>query len=163
MKKLIVVLHCLEMLALAAWVGGLITIIAAVIPAVFNTVGMESGGRMLTRTFQGYDRIVLSAAGLIVIGMLTRAIAGGPWRAQVGIAELIVFGTMLVIAAYLALAWNPHMLILQERAFTAQDPVVRQMALQDFFVGHQVARALYLLNFGFGIALICMKVSKWAR
>jgi hypothetical protein len=163
MKKILVVLHCLEMVALTAWVGGLITIIAAVIPAVFNTVSMEAGGRMLTRTFQGYDRIVLSAAGLIGMGMLTRAIAAGPWRAQVGIGELMVFGTMLVIAAYLALAWNPHMIVLQEKAFAAQDPVVRQIALHDFFVGHQIARTLYLLNFGFGIALICMKVRKWAK
>jgi hypothetical protein len=69
---------------------------------------------------------------------------------------------MLVIAVYLALVWNPHMIILQEKAFTAQDAVVRQMALKDFFLGHQIARALYVLNLGLGIALICIKVRKWS-
>ena len=60
------------MLALVVWVGGLVSIIAAVIPAVFNTISMETGGRMLTRMFQGYDRLALVSAGLIVAGTLVR-------------------------------------------------------------------------------------------
>jgi hypothetical protein len=163
MKKVLLVAHCVELLALSAWVGGLMIIMAAVIPAVFNTIAMESGGRLLTRVFQGYDRIVLFAAGLIVIGTLTRVRAARLWRTQIGTAELMLFGIMLALAVYLALAWNPHMMMLQEKAFGAQDAVVRQMALQDFFLGHQIARTLYLLNFGLGIALMCVKVRKWTR
>lgn len=163
MKKVLLVAHCVEWLALSAWVGGLLIIMAAVIPAVFNTMGMESGGRMLTRVFQGYDRIVLLSAGLIVIGTLTRVLASRLWRTQIGSAELVLFGTMLALAVYLALVWNPHMMILQEKALGAQDVVVRQKAYQDFFLGHQIARTLYLLNFGLGIALMCVKVRKWTR
>ena len=163
MKKVVLVAQCVELLALSAWVGGLMIIIAAVIPAVFNTIGMESGGRMLTRVFQGYDRIVLFSAGLIVIGTLTRVRATRQWRTQIGNAELILFGTMLVVAAYLALVWNPHMMILQEKALGAQDTVVKQKAYRDFFLGHQIARTLYVLNLGLGIALMCVKVRKWSR
>jgi hypothetical protein len=163
MKKVLLVAHCVEWLALSAWVGGLMIIIAAVIPAVFNTIGMESGGRLLTRVFQGYDRIVMFAAGLIVIGTLTRVSASRLWRTQIGSAELMLFGIMLAVAVYLALAWSPHMMILQEKALAAQDAVVRQKAYQEFFLGHQIARTLYLLNFGLGIALMCVKVRKWTR
>jgi len=168
MKKVLLVAQCVELLALSAWVGGLLIIIAAVIPAVFNTIGMESGGmesggRMLTRVFQGYDRIVLFSAGLIVMGTLTRVRATRQWRTQIGNAELILFGTMLAVAVYLALVWNPHMMILQEKALGAQDPVVKQKAYQDFFLGHQIARTLYLLNFGLGIVFMCVKVRKWSR
>ena len=163
MKKVLLVAHCVELLALSAWIGGLMIIMAAVIPAVFNTMGMESGGRMLTRVFQGYDRIVLFSAGLIVMGTLTRVLASRLWRTQIGTAELVLFGTMLAVAVYLALVWNPHMMMLQERALGAHDTVVRQKAYQDFFWGHQIARTLYLLNFGLAIALMCVKVRKWTR
>ena len=112
MKKVVLVAQCVELLALSAWVGGLMIIIAAVIPAVFNTIGMESGGRMLTRVFQGYDRIVLVSAGLIAFGTLTRVRATRQWRTQIGRAELILFGTMLAVGMYLALVWNPRRIVL---------------------------------------------------
>ena len=163
MKKLLLVAECVELLALSAWVGGLLILIAAVIPAVFNTMSMESGGRMLTRVFQGYDRIVLFSAGLIVIGTLTRVLASHLWRTQIGTADLVLFGTMLAVAVYLALVWTPHMMMLQEKALSVHDAVVRQKAYQDFFWGHQIARTLYLLNFALAIALMCMKVRKWTR
>src|SRR5437773_11337689 len=98
MKKVVLVAQCVELLALSAWVGGLLILIAAVIPAVFNTIGMESGGRMLTRVFQGYDRIVLVSAGLIVMGTLTRVRAARQWRTQIGRAEFILCGTELAFA-----------------------------------------------------------------
>src|SRR5439155_18178481 len=140
MKKVLLVAHCVELLALSAWIGGLMIIMAAVIPAVFNTMSMESGGRMLTRVFQGYDRIVLFSAGLIVIGTLTRVLASHLWRTQIGTADLVLFGTMLAVAVYLALVWTPHMMMLQEKALSVHDAVVRQKAYQDFFWGHQIAR-----------------------
>ena len=81
-------------------------------------------------------------------------------------ATLVIYvaiGAGVAVAVYLALVWNPHMVMLQEKALGAHDAAVRQKAYQDFFLGHQIARTLYLLNFGLGIALICVKVRKWSR
>jgi ABC-type spermidine/putrescine transport system permease subunit II len=151
-----------EALALAVWVGGLASIIAAVIPAVFTTIGMETGGRMLTRTFQGYDRLVLVSAGLIVAGTLVRVFVSGPWREQIGMIELALLATMIVFAMTLTFWLTPETTRLQELAFSAKEGAKRA-AYDEFFVYHRVARALYILNLGLGIALLCVKVRKWVR
>jgi len=151
-----------EALALAVWVGGLASIIAAVIPAVFTMIGMETGGRMLTRMFQGYDRLVLVSAGLIVAGTLVRVFVSGPWREQIGMIELALLATMIVFAMTLTFWLTPETTRLQELAFSAKEGAKRA-AYDEFFVYHRVARALYILNLGLGIALLCVKVRKWVR
>lgn len=155
--------HCVEVVALAVWAGGLVGIIASVIPAVFNgMVNMEAGGLILTRTFQGYDRLVLVSAGLIMIGTLVRTVAAGPWREQIGMTELTLLGTMVVVAGSLAFWLNPETVRLQELAFSAKEEMKRA-AYEEFFVYHRAARALYIINLGLGIALLCVKVKKWVR
>ena len=48
MKKLVEVCQCVEVIALAVWVGGLASIIAAVIPAAFNSpITVEAAGRLI--------------------------------------------------------------------------------------------------------------------
>jgi len=150
------------MLALVVWVGGLASIIAAVIPAVFSTIGMEAGGRMLTKTFQGYDRLVLVSAGLVVAGTLVRVYVSGPWREQIGMTELVLLMTMVVIATVLAFWLTPETARLQEIAFGTKDDAKR-IAYDNFFAYHRVARVLYMINLGLGIALLCVKVKKWVR
>ncbi len=52
----------LEWVALAVWVGGMVVLSGAVIPAVFNTFGgQDSGGMFLTRAFESYHRFVIGA------------------------------------------------------------------------------------------------------
>jgi uncharacterized membrane protein len=162
MKKISVVVQCLEMLALAAWVGGLMAIMAAVIPAVFNTVSMEAGGRMLTRTFQCYDRLVLISAGVWMVGLVARAQLRTDAGARIG-REALLFTTMLSIAVLLAFYLNPEIVRLQEAAFAAQDEDAKRSAYDAFFRLHRIARVLYLLNFALGIAAICVKVRTWSR
>jgi len=152
-----------EVLALAVWVGGLVAIIAAVIPAVFNTIGMETGGRMLTRMFHGYDRLTLVSAGLLVAGTLVRIYgATGNWREQIGMTELVLLATMVVFVTVLWFWLTPETARLQEIAFEAKDDAKR-IAYDNFFTYHRVARALYIINLGLGITLLCVKVKKWAR
>ena len=153
---------CVEVVALALWVGGLVSIIAAVIPAVFGTIGMEAGGRMLAKAFQGYDRLALASAGLVVAGTLVRVFVAGPWKTQVGVAELALLATMVIIAATLAFWLTPETVRLQGLAFNAPEEAKRA-AYDEFFVYHRVARALYILNLGLGIAVLCVKVKKWVR
>jgi len=163
--------HCLEALALAVWVGGLVSIIATVIPAVFGTIGIEAGGRMLTKMFYGYDRLALGAAGLILLGTLVRISllvhgdAQGspkPWRVQIGMTEPTLLGLMIGIALTLAFWLSPETTRLQAVAFSASQDA-KSAAYDEFFVYHRVARALYVLNLGLGMALLCVKVNTWVR
>src|SRR3989442_7671087 len=91
MKKLVVVCQCVEVIALAVWVGGLAAIIAAVIPAAFNSpIPIETGGRLLMKTFHGYDRLVLVSAGALMLSMLGRGVVAkdlisGPEWALAGV------------------------------------------------------------------------------
>jgi hypothetical protein len=168
MKKLIVTCHCIEVLALAVWVGGLASIITAVIPAVFSTIGMEAGGRMLTRTFQGYDHLTQFAAALLLLAMMVRTWGAGvwsrstSWREQVSMTELVLLMTMVAIAATLTFWLTPETARLQEIAFSAKDDAKR-VAYDNFFAYHRIARALYLINLGLGMTLLCVKVQKWVR
>ena len=148
---------------MAVWVGGLVSIIAAVIPAVFTTIGMETGGRMLSRMFQGYDRLAMVAAGLIVAGTLLRTYGStGNWREQIGMTELVLLALMVVIATVLACWLTPEAARLQTIAFGAKDDA-KSIAYDNFFAYHRIARALYIVNLGLGITLLCVKVRKWAR
>ena len=68
----------LEFLALGVWIGGLIVLVGAVIPAVFNTWGgQESGGFLLTRAFEGYNHLVVVALIVLVAAMGYRQ-----WRGE---------------------------------------------------------------------------------
>ncbi|MDH5626604.1 MAG: hypothetical protein OEY21_10890, partial [Nitrospira sp.] len=56
----------LEWLALGVWIGGMIVLVGAVIPAVFNAFGgQDSGGLFLTRAFEGYHRFVIGAMAVL--------------------------------------------------------------------------------------------------
>jgi hypothetical protein len=160
--------HCIEVLALAVWVGGLAAIITAVIPAVFSTIGMEAGGRMLTRTFQGYDHLTQFSAGILLLAMMVRTWGTGvwsrstSWREQVSMTELVLLMTMVAIAATLTFWLTPETARLQGIAFSAKSDAKR-VAYDNFFAYHRIARALYLINLGLGMTLLCVKVQKWVR
>ncbi|MFM8540221.1 MAG: DUF4149 domain-containing protein [Nitrospira sp.] len=155
----------LDWLALAVWTGGLIIIVAVVIPAVFNSFGMEPGGRFLTRTFDGYNRAVL-----VAMALMGGALAGRAWltqagepQAQPGRAEALLFGIMVVVALAI-IAWlGPESVILQEEAFAVKDDTARKIAYAAFFKVHTVVRALYILNLGLGIALMVVKLKSYVK
>ena len=39
----------------------------------------------------------------------------------------------------------------------------KRVAYDTFFAYHRIARALYLINLGLGMTLLCVKVQKWVR
>ena len=157
----VIVCYTLELLALAIWIGGLVVIVAAVIPAVFNSFGMEPGGRFLTRVFEGYNRFVLMSAGMLVIGAmsrtrLSRAVAVAP----VGLSriEWAVTITLIVLAVMVICVLEPSSVRLQEQAFAIKDEAERKTAYESFFKSHTIVRALYVVNLGLAIGLIPIKV-----
>jgi hypothetical protein len=157
----VIVCYTLELLALSIWIGGLVIIVAAVIPAVFNSFGMEPGGRFLTRVFEGYNRLVLVSAGMLIIGAVSRTMLS---RAAaiilVGLSriERTVAITMIVLAVVLIFVLEPSSVRLQEHAFTIKDEAERKAAYESFFKTHTIVRALYVVNLGFAIALVPLKV-----
>jgi hypothetical protein len=162
-RRLLLTVHCLEILALAAWVGGLLAIIGAVIPAVFNSVSIEVGGRMLTRTFQGYDRIVLISAALLILGLLARALLETDGASQIAVGEPLVLATMISIAVFLTFYLNPAIVRLQDAAFASTEETAKHAAYATFFRYHWTARGLYLTNLILGMGVICLKARRGVR
>ena len=160
-RKLIVVCQCVEVIALAVWVGGLAAIIAAVIPAAFNSpIPIETGGRLLMKTFHGYDRLVLVSAGALMLSMLARGVVA---KDLISGPEWAVAGIMVTVAVGLTFYLNPDVVRLQELAFATTETEAKKAAYDAFFHYHWIARILYLINLGLGMTLLCVKVRKWAR
>ena len=153
--------YTFELLALSIWIGGLVIIVAAVIPAVFNLFGMEPGGRFLTRVFEGYNRLVLVSAGMLMVGSVSRTrLSRSSEVAHVrpSRVEWAVAITMIVLAATVIFVLEPSSVRLQEHAFAIKDEVERKAAYESFFKSHTIVRALYVVNLGLAVTLIPIKV-----
>lgn len=164
--RLLVLCATVEMLSLAVWTGGLIIIIADVIPAVFNSFGgTEPGGRFLTRVFSGYNGatfVCLVSLGLATAGRARiNRTAGGLSMAPRKTEVVLTIGIM-VIALFIGLWLHPTAVTLQEQAFTAKDEAARKSAWDSFFfMSHTVARPVYMVNLAAGMALMVLKVRTW--
>ena len=148
----------LEFLALGLWVGGLIVLVGAVIPAVFNTLGgQESGGIFLTRAFEGYNRLVVFA--LIV---LMSAMGYRQWRgdAIASRSEWILLSVMGGIAGVIILVLHPQAAALQAEAFGLKDEQAKKVAFEAFFRLHKPIRSLYVVNVLLGIWLLVLKTKR---
>jgi len=149
-----------EFLALGLWVGGLIVLVGAVIPAVFNTFGgQESGGFFLTKAFEGYNRLVVFA--LIV---LMSAMGYRQWRgevaARVSRSEWILLSVMGGIAGLIILVLHPQAAALQAEAFGLRDEQAKKAAFEAFFRLHKPIRSLYVVNVVLGIWLLVLKTKR---
>ena len=155
-----VCLLTLEFLALGVWVGGLIVLVGAVIPAVFNTFGgQESGGVFLTRAFEGYNRLVVGALIVLVAAMGLRQ-----WRgeavARVGRAEWLLLSAMGGIAGLIIFVLHPYAAALQAEAFGLKDEQAKKAAFEAFFRLHKPMRSLYVVNVLLGIWLLVLKAKR---
>ncbi len=162
-SRLLVLWTVLEVVALALWVGGLVVIIGAVIPAVFN-VGLETGGRLLARVFDGYDRLVLGAIVVLISAMAWRLWAGrrgAASQAAVSRLEIILLVLMIGIFAVITLWLGPESVTLQEEAFAVKGQAAKKAAYEAFFRSHSVVRGLYVTNLALGIGLLGVKVRQW--
>jgi hypothetical protein len=160
-----VICSSVELFALAVCIGGLIIILAGLIPEVFN-VGMETGGRLLTRVFGRYNTLVLSAC-VMLLGCALVRVWVGQTTAQPAAApeptEWVVLGTLTLSASLIAWVLFPESVALQERAFAAKEELSKADAYKMFFKSHNLVRGLYVLNLGLALALMILKVRRWAR
>lgn len=164
--RIFVLWSVLELVALTVWVGGLVVIIGAVIPAVFNNVSMEMGGHIITRTFTEYNKIVGGAITLMVMasGWRLWIARGGRYpAAEMGRSECTVITTMIVCAAAIILWLGPASVVLQGHAFAAEGVTAKKEAYEAFFRMHTVVKGLYVVNLILGIGLMTMKITHWLR
>jgi uncharacterized membrane protein len=164
--RLLVLCAVVEMLSLAVWTGGLVIIIADVIPAVFNSFGgTEPGGRFLTRVFGGYNWATLVCLACLGLATASRARIN---RSTGGLStvpsktEVILTMVIILIALFIGLWVHPTAVTLQEQAFTAKDEAARKSAWESFFfMSHTVARTVYTVNLVAGLTLMIIKVRTW--
>jgi uncharacterized membrane protein len=150
----------LEWLALGVWVGGLLVLIGAVIPAVFNTFGgQDSGGFFLTRAFEGYNRFVIGAMAVLSAGSWYRWWSGAP-AVDVGRGELALLAGMVVIAGIIIVVLHPYAAALQAQAFAVKEEAARKAAFEALFRILMPVRSLYMVNLVLGILLIGIKTKR---
>lgn len=149
----------LEWVALAVWVGGMIVLSGAVIPAVFNTFGgQDSGGMLLTRAFDGYHHLVIGACVILSAAVWYRWWSGNPIVA-VGRGEVIVLASMGLIAGLIMMVLHPNAVALQAQAFATKDETAKKAALEALFRVLMPTRSLYMMNLVLGIVLVVIKVN----
>jgi uncharacterized membrane protein len=149
----------LEWVALAVWVGGMIVLSGAVIPAVFNTFGgQDSGGMLLTRAFDGYHRFVIGACVILSAAVWYRWWSGNPIVA-VGRGEVIVLASMALIAGLIMMVLHPNAVALQTQVFATKDETAKKAALEALFRVLMPTRSLYMMNLVLGIVLVVIKVN----
>ncbi len=150
----------LEWVALAVWVGGMVVLSGAVIPAVFNTFGgQDVGGMFLTRAFEGYHRFVIGVGAILCGALWYRRWSGDP-IVEVGRSEIIVLAVMVMIAGLIIAVLHPNAVALQAQAFATKDETTRKAALEGLFRVLLPIRALYMLNLLLGIVLIGIKAKR---
>ena len=150
----------LEYLALGVWVGGLIVLVGAVIPAVFNTFGgQESGGLFLTKAFEGYNRLVVVALIILISTMAYRHWVAEP-AARVSRTEWLLLSAMGGIAGVIILVLHPQAAALQAEAFGLRDEQAKKAAFEAFFRLHKPIRSLYVVNVMLGTWLLVLKAKR---
>lgn len=150
----------LEYLALGVWVGGLIVLIGAVIPAVFNTLGgQESGGLFLTKAFEGYNRLVVVALIILISAMAYRQWVAES-AARVSRTEWLLLSAMGGIAGVIILVLHPQAAALQAEAFGLRDEQAKKAAFEAFFRLHKPIRSLYVVNVFLGTWLLVLKAKR---
>lgn len=150
----------LEWVALAVWVGGMVVLSGAVIPAVFNTFGgQDSGGMFLTRAFEGYHRFVMGAGAILCATLWYRRWSGDP-IVEVGRSEMIVLAAMVMIAGLIIAVLHPKAAALQVQAFATKDETAKKAAFEAFFRVLLPIRTLYMINLALGLLLIGMKAKR---
>lgn len=149
-----------EWVALAVWIGGMVVLSGAVIPAVFNTFGgQDSGGMFLTRAFEGYHRLVIGAGAILCATLSYRWWSGDPML-NGGWSEMTILAVMVGIAGLIIVVLHPNAAALQAQAFATKDETVKKAALEALFRVLMPIRSLYMLNLLLGLVLIAIKVNR---
>ena len=149
----------LEWLALGIWVGGLLVLIGAVIPAVFNTFGgQDIGGLFLTQAFEGYNRFVIGGVAVMCAAAWYRWWSGDQ-AVAVSRGELALLAGMVLIAGIIVVVLHPYAASLQAQAFAVKEEAARKAAFEALFRILLPVRLIYMVNLALGIFLIGIRAN----
>ena len=151
------------MFALTIWIGGLIVIIAVIIPAVFNSFGMEPAGRFLRRVFDGYGYVNVGILCILAFVAFLRYHSYSSEHSHifsVTSGEWWILGGMLIVTVAILGILGPQAVALQEEAFEAISKEQKELAYAQFFRLHMIVRALHLVNLGLAFSLFVLKLRK---
>lgn len=149
----------LEWLALGIWVGGLLVLIGAVIPAVFNTFGgQDIGGLFLTQAFEGYNHFVIGAMTILCAAAWYRWWSGDQ-AVAVSRGELALLAGMVLIAGAIIIVLHPYAASLQAQAFAVKEEAARKAAFEALFRVLLPVRLIYMVNLAMGILLIGIRAN----
>ncbi len=154
----------LDLLGLMLWIGGFAAILTMVVPAVFNTLDMETGGRFLRRVFDGYHTLT---SGIVIVFIGTTLVrfwqarrepeqTPSPTRSEIGLVAALACVTCVIVGVL-----GPQAVRLQEVAFEAESREAKQVAFDAFFQLHMIVRALHLINVGVAVSLLVVKCRRW--
>ncbi len=152
-----------EVLGLTIWVGGLVMVIAVVIPAVFNSFGMEPAGRFLRRVFDGYSLFTL---GILLFLLVMAAVRYWAERTSSHVlftltrTEVFLLLGMIVTTTLIMGVLGPKAVALQEQAFETIGQAEKKIAYDQFFRIHMIVRALHLINVGLATGLLISKLRR---
>ncbi|GJL50129.1 MAG: hypothetical protein NPIRA01_13560 [Nitrospirales bacterium] len=152
-----------EVFGLMIWVGGLLMIIAVVIPAVFNSFSMEQGGRFLRRVFDGYSLLTLGILLFLLVMVSLRywqTAGSSQMLFPVTRTEVLLLLGMAMITSVIMGIVGPKTIALQEQAFEAVGELEKKTAYDQFFRMHMISRALYLVNVGLAAGLLVSKLRR---
>jgi uncharacterized membrane protein len=150
----------MELLGLALWIGGMVTIGALVAPTVFAELGSETGGQVMTlvfRKFNGghvYISIVLVAFGYLGKTLLHRVPGRARW------IEGGVLIVMIVIGLYIGALLGPKMQALRQEKIANPN---NNEAREAFTRNHHVSRNLFSVNMTLGIAVLFFNAREMSR
>ncbi len=145
------------------WVGGLFMIIAVVIPAVFNSFGMEPAGRFLRRVFDGYSLFTLGILLFLMMMAGTRywyGLSSSHNQFPVTRTDVILLVCMMITTGLVMGVLGPKAIALQEQAFETVSQVEKKVAYDQFFRVHMIVRALHLINVGLAAGLLISKLRR---
>ena len=138
-------------------------IMAAVIPAVWNSLGVEAGGRFLRRVFDGYNEITLGVL-LFLFGMVGVRFVQCQHSVEllfpITRLELLLLGAMALVTILIVWVLGPQAIALQEQAFEATTELGKKRAYDHFFRLHNIVRALHLINLALAVGLFFSKLRK---
>ncbi|WP_447971609.1 DUF4149 domain-containing protein [Nitrospira sp. M1] len=152
-----------EVFGLMVWVGGLLMIIAVVIPAVFNSFSMEQGGRFLRRVFDGYSLLTLGILIFLIVMVGCRYwtnTSASNMLFPITRIEIILLVGMAITTSVIMGVIGPKTIALQEQAFEAVSELDKKAAYDQFFRMHMISRALYLVNVALATGLLVSKIRR---
>ena len=162
MKKIACVFTWFELLGLALWVGGMVTLGVLVAPTVFGELGSETGGGVMSLVFRKFNGgLVYVCIVLIIMGFVGRLFLDRPKNRSRWVEGGLLL-VMILIGLYIGAILGPRM---QEfRQIKMADPS-NTAAVVGFDRGHNISRKLFTLNLvlGAGALFLTSRETLWRR